>query len=152
MRSDQTEPDEAYAGEALTISPEQVCFVIVKAREFDVKDANSGLESGSNASDDRMISVLEDSAEDPVQQELASFIENMTEDEQIDLVALAWLGRDDNTLEDWPSIREEAAGSHRSRTGSTARYLLGMPLLSDYLEEGLALFGKSCEQFELGRL
>ncbi len=152
MRSDQTEPDEAYADEALTISPEQVCFVIVKAREFDVKDANSGLESGSNASDDRMISVLEDSAEDPVQQELASFIENMTEDEQIDLVALAWLGRDDNTLEDWPSIREEAAGSHRSRPGGTARYLLGMPLLSDYLEEGLALFGKSCEQFELGRL
>jgi hypothetical protein len=76
----------------------------------------------------------------------------MTEDEQIDLVALAWLGRDDNTLEDWPSIREEAAGSHRSRHGGTARYLLGMPLLSDYLEEGLAMFGKSCEQFEMGRL
>ena len=60
MRSDQTEPDEAYADEALTISPEQVCFLIVKAREFDVKDGDSELESGSNASDDRMVSVLED--------------------------------------------------------------------------------------------
>ncbi len=152
MRSDQTEPDEAYADEALTISPEQVCFVIVKAREFDVKEASSELESGSNASGDRMVSVLEDSREDPVQQELVSFISNMTEDEQIDLVALAWLGRDDNTLEDWPSLREEAAGAHSSHPGGPARYLLGMPLLADYLEEGLALFGRSCEQFEMGRL
>ncbi len=77
----------------------------------------------------------------------------MTEDEQIDLVALAWLGRDDNTLEDWPSIREEAASvTSFPDSAGTARYLLGMPLLSDYLEEGLALFGKSCEQFEIGRL
>ncbi len=152
MRSDQTEPDEAYADEALTIPAEQVCFLIVKAREFDVKDADSELESGSNASDDQMVSVLEDSGEDSVQQELVSFISNLTEDEQIDLVALAWLGRDDNTLEDWPSVREEAAGSHRSRRGGTARYLLGMPLLADYLEEGLTMFGKSCEQFEIGRL
>ncbi len=152
MRSNQTEPDEAYGDEALTISPEQVCFIIIKAREFDVKDANSELESGSNASDDRMISVLEDRRDDPVSQELASFIANMTEDEQIDLVALAWLGRDDNTIEDWPSIRQEAAGAHRSQAGGTARYLLGMPLLGDYLEEGLSMFGKSCEQFEIGRL
>lgn len=107
MRSNQTEPDEIYS-DALTITPEQVCFIIIKAREFDVKDSDSELESGSNASDDQMISVLEDRRDDPVQQELASFIETMTEDEQIDLVALAWLGRDDdNTIEDWPSIRRK---------------------------------------------
>ncbi len=153
MRSNQTEPDEAYGDEALTISPEQVCFIIIKAREFDVKDANSELESGSNASDDRMISVLEDRRDDPVSQELASFIANMTEDEQIDLVALAWLGRDDNTIEDWPSIRQEAAPAPIARKrAAPARYLLGMPLLGDYLEEGLSMFGKSCEQFEIGRL
>lgn len=153
MRSEQTGPDEAYGDEALTISPEQVCFIIVKAREFDVKDADSGLESGSNGADDGMVSVLEDRRDDPVQQELTEFIENMTEDEQIDLVALAWLGRDDgNTIEDWPSLREEAASAHPSRRGRTARYLLGTPLLADYLEEGLAMFGKSCEPFEIGRL
>ena len=151
MRSNQTPPAETLRDE-LTISPEQVCFIIVKAREFDVKDADSELESGSNASDDQMLSVLEDRSDDPVQQELSSFIENMTEDEQIDLVALAWLGRDDNTIEDWPSIRAEAAGAHSSRKGRTARYLLGMPLLADYLEEGLAMFGVSCEPYEIGRL
>lgn len=152
MRSNQTEPDEIYS-DALTITPEQVCFIIIKAREFDVKDSDSELESGSNASDDQMISVLEDRRDDPVQQELASFIETMTEDEQIDLVALAWLGRDDdNTIEDWPSIREEAASHHRGRAGGTARYLLGTPLLGDYLEEGLSMFGQSCKSVEIGRL
>jgi hypothetical protein len=152
MRSNQDEPDEAYADEVLTISPEQVCFVVVKAREFDVKDSSSDLEAGSNAADDQMVSVLEDSRDDPVQQELTSFISDLSEDEQIDLVALAWLGRDDNTIEDWPSLREEAASAHTPKRGATARYLLGMPLLADYLEEGLSLFGKSCEEFEMGRL
>lgn len=151
MRSNQTPPDNNFRDE-LTISPEQVCFVIVKAREFDVKDADSELESGSNATDDRMVSVLEDRRDDPVQQELSSFIEDMTVDEQTDLVALAWLGRDDNTIQDWPSIRADAAAAHSSRRGGTARYLLGMPLLADYLEEGLAMFGVSCEQYEIGRL
>jgi hypothetical protein len=152
MRREREEPDEAYADEALTISAEQVCFIVVKAREYDGKDANSELEAGSNASDDQMISVLEDSRDDPVQQELSSFIADLSEDEQIDLVALAWLGREDNTIDDWPAIREEAANAFKPGPGATARYLLGMPLLADYLEEGLALFGKSCEQFEMGRL
>ena len=85
--------------------------------------ANRG--SGSNATDDGMAGVLEDRGDDPVFQELKSFISDMSEDEQIDLVALAWLGRDaDNTLEDWPSLREEAARAHGGRKDGTARYLL----------------------------
>ena len=148
----QPEPDESYGDEALTVSAEKVCYIIVKAREFDAKDVDSEQESGSNPSDDQMAGVLEDTAEDPVQQELIGFISDLTEDEQIDLVALAWLGRDDNTLDDWPSLREEAARAHRSHERGTARYLLGMPTLGDYLEEALSMFGKSCAQYEIGRL
>jgi hypothetical protein len=152
MRRKRKEPDQTDAGEALTISPEQVCFIIVKAREFDVKDVDSELDGGSNGADDGMISVLEDHAGDAVQEELTSFIHDLTEDEQIDLVALAWLGRDDNTIEDWPSLREEAASARRTSRGGTARYLLGIPVLADYLEEGLSMFGISCGQYEMGRL
>jgi len=137
---------------ALAISTEKVCFVIVKAREFDVKDVVTEPDTGSNPSDDNMISVLEDHGDDPVVEELTSFISSLGEDEQIDLVALAWLGRDDNTIEDWPALREEAARAHSTRTGHTANYLLGMPLVSDYLEEALSLFGQSCEDFEIDRL
>ena len=136
----------------LAISPDKVCFVIVKAREFDVKDVVTEPDTGSNPSDDKMISVLEDHGDDPVVEELTSFISSMSEDEQIDLVALAWLGRDDNTIDDWQALREEAARAHSSRTTHTANYLLGTPLVSDYLEEGLSLFGLSCEDFEANRL
>src|SRR6516225_2957359 len=91
-------------------------------------------DAGSNPSDDKMIAVLEDHGDDPVVEELTSFISCPSEDEQIDLVALAWLGRDDNTIEDWPELRAEAARAHRTRTTHTADSLLGTPLLSAQLE------------------
>jgi hypothetical protein len=133
----------------LSISPEKVCFIIVKAREFDVKDIVTIPDEGSNAADDAMVSVLEDHGDDPVVAELRGFIGALSEDEQVDLVALAWLGRGDGTLEDWDELRAEAARAHNRRTAS---YLLGMPLLSDHLEEALSQFGRSCEEFELGHL
>ena len=134
----------------LSISTEKVCFVVVKAREFDVKDADTTLDDdGSNPTDDRMIEVLEDRPDDPVIQELVAFIEGMSEDEQVDLVTLAWLGRGDGTLEEWAELRAEAARMHNRHTAS---YLLGIPLLPDYLEEALAEFGRSCEEFEKDHL
>src|SRR5262245_19425856 len=87
----------------LAISAEKVCYIILKAREFDAKDAVTEPDTGSNPTDDNMISVLEDHGDDPVMEELTSFISSLSEDERVDLVALAWLGRDDNTLEDWPA-------------------------------------------------
>jgi hypothetical protein len=89
--------------------------------------------------------VLEDHADDPVRSELIAIIRGLNEDEQIDLVALAWLGRGDGDLEDWDAIRAEAA---RARNKRTAEYLLGMPLLGDHLEEAITQFGHSTEEFE----
>ena len=130
----------------LSNSTEKICFVVLKAREFDVKDADtSSDEDGSNPADDRMVEVLEDRPDDPVDQELVAFIEAMSEDEQVDLVTLTWLGRGDGGLEDWDDLRAEAARVHNRRTAS---YLLGIPLLPDFLEEALAAFGRSCEEFE----
>ena len=133
----------------LTISPEKVCFIIVKARDFDVKDSVSEPDPGSNPTDDGDVVVLEDHADDPVLQELTSFIDVLSEDEQIDLVALTWLGRDDYEASDWATVRDEAARSHNRRTST---YLLGMPLLGDFLEQGLSMLGHSCNEFEAGRL
>ena len=85
----------------LAISAEKVAFVIEKAREFDVKESNVDLDSGSNAADDDMIDVLEDNGQDPVYRELTSFIRALNEDEQLDLVTLMWLGHGDGTIEEW---------------------------------------------------
>ena len=134
----------------LSISPEQVCFIIIKAREFDAKDEVTEPDAASNPSDDKDIEVLEDHADDPVVQEVTSFINAMSEDEQLDLVTLAWLGRGDYTADDWQSVRDEASGQYNART--TASYLLGMPMLGDFLEEGLSMLGYSCEEFEINRL
>lgn len=126
----------------LQISLDKVCFVIFKAREFDAKDVATDVDSGSNASDDDMRDVLEDRPDDPVEDELAGFIDGMTDDERIDLVTLMWLGRDDSGPDDWPELRAEA---ERAGTASTASYLLGTPMLGDHLASGLAKLGLNCE-------
>jgi hypothetical protein len=135
-----TERKEAAAMPKLAISTENVAFLIVKAREFDVKEANSDPDSGSNATDDNMIDVLEDNGSDPVASEIAGFISALTEEEKIDLVALMRLGRGDGTIEEWDDLRREVAEERELRV---ARYLLGEPLLGDYLADGLAAFGLS---------
>jgi hypothetical protein len=140
---------ETKAVPEMAISPEKLCFIIVKAHEFDAKDIVTDPDDSSNAADDAMISVLEDHPDDPVVAELTGFINALSEDEQIDLVALSWLGRGDGTIDDWRDLRAEATRAHNKRT---AAYLLGMPTLGDYLEEGLSQFGRSCEEFEMGRL
>ena len=89
----------------LTISPEKVVFLIEKAREFDVKDAPTKADPGSNPSDDGMIEVLEDHPDDPVLEEITGLIGSLNEDEQIELVALMWLGREDYDSKDWDQPR-----------------------------------------------
>ena len=129
----------------LAISAEKVAQILAKARQFDVKDVVTDPDPGSNASDDAMVSVLEDHADDPVRTELTAIIRGLNQDEQIDLVALAWLGRGHGDLDIWDDIRAEASRAHNRRT---AEYLLGMPLLGDYLEEALAQLGHCSEEFE----
>jgi Protein of unknown function (DUF3775) len=122
----------------LAISTEKVGFLIEKTREFDVKEGTSDPDSGSNGADDNMIDVLDDNGDDPVVREITGFINAMSEDEQIDLVALMRLGRGDGTIEEWDDLQREAAEGRNRRTAS---YLLGEPLVSDYLAEGLDAFG-----------
>jgi hypothetical protein len=145
----KTERPPGEEAQTLTISPEKVCFVIFKAKEYDAKDEVTEPDPGSNPSDDKDVAVLEEHEDDPVVEELTSFINSLSEDEQIDLVTLAWLGRDDYSASDWPTVREEAQRANNERT---AEYLLGMPLVGDFLEEGLSMLGYSCEDYEIERL
>jgi hypothetical protein len=124
----------------LAISAEKVRFLIEKTREFDVKEGASDPDSGSNPADDNMVDVLADNSDDPVVREIAGFINAMSEDERVDLVALMRLGRGDGAIEEWDDLRREAADGANHRTTS---YLLGEPLVSDYLAEGLDAFGRT---------
>lgn len=133
----------------LQTSPEKVCYVIVKAREFDAPEEVVENDPGSNAVDDGFRSVLAAYADDPTYQELREFLDNLNEDEQAELVALTWLGRGDYDAKDWAKAVSDARARH---TRSTTGYLLGEPLLADLLEEGLSALGYSCTEFESGHL
>jgi hypothetical protein len=122
----------------LEISPLTVSFLIVKAREFDAKVEPVEPDPGSNPADDGERGVLEDYADDATAEELAEAIRGLAEDEVVDLVAIAWVGRGDFTRGDFDEARALARERH---DGDTADYLMGMPLLGDYLEEGLAELG-----------
>lgn len=133
----------------LTISPEKVCFIIVKAREFDVKEGETELEEGSNASDDRWVGVLEEHEGDPTFEELMGALRGLNRDELLDVAALLWIGRGDFDRTQLDEARDNAAEYPSKRL---IQYIVGTPLLGDYLEEGLSAFDLSCEDFELGHL
>ena len=125
----------------LGIATDKVCYIIARARQFDAKEANSDPNSGSDAVDDSFSDILEDKPDDAVQRELLKFINGLDIDEQLTLVALAWLGRGTYDKSEWNEAMSTARSEHNNRTG---QYLLGLPLLGDYLEEGLSQFGLAC--------
>jgi hypothetical protein len=122
---------------ALNIATDKIGFIIMKAREFDVKEGDSDPDAGSNPTDDGNADVLEDQADDPVREELIGAIRGLDEDARYELVALAWLGRGTYDLDEWQEAVDTARSEHKKRA---AEYLLGLPLLGDYLEDGLAMF------------
>ena len=122
---------------SLNLPLDKVSFIILKAREYDAKEGESDPDEGSNAIDDGQTDVLTDKADDPVREELLGAIRSLNDDERMRLVALAWLGRGTYSKEEW---REAIATARSEHSRRTAEYLLGLPLLGDYLEDGLALF------------
>ena len=126
----------------LEISPEKVGFVIVKAREVAVKVA--AWDEGSTSDHDAE-SILESFSDDATQEQLKEFIRDLNVDEQASLVALAWIGRGSFAADE---LEEALATARAEQTTRTDDYLLGMPLLPDYLEEGLDRLGYSVEDAE----
>ncbi len=137
MTSVPSSADSAPRIPSLNLPLDKVSFIIVKAREYDVKEGDSDPDEGSNPTDDGNADVLEDQAGDPVREELVGAIRELNDEQRARLVALAWLGRGTYDLGEWKEAIATAKQEHSRRT---AEYLLGLPLLGDYLEDGLAMF------------
>ena len=127
------------------INPAKVCFVIEKAREFFAADAGVYPDASNPSDDGERIALT--AANTTVRRELVEFIRDLDVDESAALIALAWIGRGDFEAEDWQAA--VVAAAERSE-GPTWKYLLGIPLLPDYLEDALSAFGRSCEDFQAG--
>ena len=72
----------------MQLATDKVCFILIKAREFDAKVDVEEPDPGSNPSDEDMREVLEAYADDPVLEELTEFINDLNVDEQIELIDL----------------------------------------------------------------
>lgn len=132
----------------LTIPLEKLAFIIEKAREFDATVPADEGDAGSNPADDGESDILLDTPDNPTLQELHDAIDGLNTDEQEELLALIWIGRGDFSQKEWKAAIRQA---RQRRTASEADYLIGTPLLADFLEEGVAALGLSLEEFEMNR-
>ena len=130
----------------LTIPLEKLAYIIEKAREFDA-EVPSDAEEGSNAADDDEREILLDTPDNPTEQELRDAIDGLGIPERQELLALMWLGRGDYDAE---SCSEALQQARQTQSASETAYLLGTPLLGDYIEEGVAALGLSLEDFRRG--
>jgi hypothetical protein len=129
----------------LEIASDKVAHVIIKAREYDAKVGSWDDSALAGDAEEDPASILEDYANDPTRAELAAFIDALNDDEQAHLVALAWIGRGTFAADE---LDEAVATARDERVSATSQYLLGIPLLADYLEEGLERLGISVEDVE----
>lgn len=82
---------------------------------------------------------------DRAEGELRGFIEMLTEEEAVSLVAVMWIGRDSFSADE---LDEAIATAAAEATTPAAEYLLGTPHLSDHLEAGLEALGLSAADEE----
>lgn len=127
----------------LDLNPETVCRIIDKAHEFHAKEQVVIPEEPANPSGDWARQVLADHVGDPTYRELKTIIEDLEPDQQVSLVALMWVGRGDFDESEWSDALAQARDSW---TEHAADYVIATPLVADYLEEGLAALGYSCEE------
>src|SRR5271166_30297 len=116
----------------LSISLEKLAFIVEKARQYDAEvPVDSDYEEGSDAADDDEREVLLDTPDNPTEQELRDAIDGLNVDEREELLALMWLGRGDYDAGGWSEALRQARDTG---TATETSYLLGTPLLADYLE------------------
>lgn len=125
----------------LEVNPDTVRFIINRMRQFQVKEGVTFPDPG----DDWSRQILADYADDPVVTEVRSAIDDLEPDQQVELVALTWVGRGDFGADEWEAARTQARESWNERT---ADYLIGTPLVADFLEEGLDQIGFGDEGYE----
>ena len=130
----------------LTIAPDTVRLFIEKAKAIsadvneDYEDgAEHEVELGEDSRDNHHHDGLaEEATENLMEQELRQLIHELNVDEAAELIALMWIGRGDYDAAEFAEAVNEA---RRRGNRRTAKYLLGMPMLGDWLEEGLEAIG-----------
>lgn len=126
----------------LNVNPDTVCFLITKARIFHSREDVVMPDEPDSPADDWALQAMADHAGDSLFQKFKATVDDLEPDQQQEVMALMWVGREEFAADEWDMAVEEARSEWNE---NTAEYLIAHPQLADYLREGLDALGYSCE-------
>jgi hypothetical protein len=129
----------------MSVDLESLCRIILRAREYEALIPDSDPDEGSDAMDDGARDAIadgvdEDGDENPAEDELRAMIDDLAEDEQAEVIALALIGADAFDASEW----DDALTAATEYIDATADWILDQPTFSTDLESGMAAFGLTC--------
>jgi hypothetical protein len=126
-----------------------LCRIILRAREYEAQTATDydGNETADNVDDEEegTLSVLDDSINDSIEEELQAAFEDLGEDQLAEVIAFCWVGQGTYEAADWDEAMEEAQSLVGEGAQGAIAELLDQPMLASVLESGLAAFDLSCD-------
>jgi hypothetical protein len=128
-----------------SVDLESLCRIILRAREYEALIPDSDPDEGSDAVDDGAMDAIEDGfdeegGDNPAEAELRAIIDDLADDEQAEVIALALVGTDAFDASEW----DDALAAAAEYVDATADWILDQPAFSTDLENGMAAFGMSC--------
>ena len=125
-----------------------LCRIILRAREYEAQTPTDydGNEAADNVDDEEEgpLSVLDDTINDSVEEELKAAFEDLGEDQLGEVLSFCWVGQGTYEAADWDEAMEEAQALVGEGTDGAIEELMDMPMLASVLEAGLAAFELSC--------
>ena len=125
-----------------------LCRIILRAKENEAQTATDydGGEAADNVDDEEegALSVLDDTVNDSVEEELRAAFEDLGEDQLAEVIAFCWVGQGTYDAADWDEAMEEAQALVADGTEGAIDELMEQPMLASVLESGLAAFDLSC--------
>ena len=126
-----------------------LCRIILRAREYEAQTATDydGGEAADNVDDEDegTLSVLDDTINESVEEELKAAFEDLGEDQLAEVIAFCWVGQGTYDASDWDEAMSEAQDLVSGGTDGAVAELMDMPMLASVLESGLATFDLSCD-------
>jgi hypothetical protein len=128
---------------------ETLCRIVLRGREYEAQTPTEydRDEEPDNVDDEQegALSVLDDTINDSVEEELRSVFEDLGEDQLAEVLAFCWVGQGTYDAGDWEEAMEEASDLARGGGEAAIDELMEMPMLASVLEAGLAAFDLSCD-------
>ncbi|WP_417482796.1 DUF3775 domain-containing protein [Maricaulis sp.] len=118
----------------MNMAEKSVRSLILRARAYDSKEQIDDFQPDPDTSEVDFVESMVTGDHDPIRDEIRNWIDCLDEEGQVELVALYWIGRGDFEGREFSAAVTEARAR---RSSPTSGYLLGAPMLGDYLEAGL---------------